>query len=65
MKNLFQKDYSFIEVGEPVVIHSEKVVAYVIEILGETIITTGGSYKKEQLSSLLEAYKLLSSFSNN
>lgn len=65
MKNTFQKDYSFIAVGKPVVIYSEKIVAYVVEILGDTIITTGGSFKKHQLSSVLEAYKLLSSFSNN
>lgn len=65
MKNLFPKDCSFIEVGKPVVIHSEKIIAYVIEISGETIITTAGSYKKEQLSSVITTYRLLSSFSDN
>ena len=55
----FSIDYSFIEVGKPVVVRGESIIAYVIEIFGETIITTGGNYKKEQLSSVIEVAKLI------
>jgi hypothetical protein len=65
MKNLFQKDYSFIQVGMPVVPKGKNEVVYIIEILGDNIFTTNGSYKKEQLSSVIEIANLLQSFSDN
>jgi hypothetical protein len=64
MVNLF-KDYSFIQVGSPAVPKGEKVVVYIIEILGENIITTGGSYYKEQLSSVIEIANIIEYLNNN
>ncbi len=64
MVNL-SKDYSFIKVGMPVVPSGKKEVVYIIEILGDNIFTTNGSYKKEQLSSVIEVAKIIEYFNNN
>lgn len=53
------KDYSFIQVGKPAIPIGKKEVVYIVEILGDKVITTNGSYKKEQLSSIFEIAKLL------
>ena len=37
------------KIGSAVCPKGEKIVVYIIEILGDTYITTGGSYKKEEL----------------
>lgn len=60
-------DYDFIKVGEPVCPkygsgipgkkHYERTVEYITEILGDLIITTGGSYKKEDLENVKTVYK--------
>lgn len=64
MLNL-SKDYSFIKVGTPVVAKGKKEVVYIIEIIGDNIFTTNGSYKKEQLSSVLEVAEIMKYFYNN
>jgi hypothetical protein len=61
----FNKDYSFIQIGMPVVPKGKKEVVYIIEILGDCIITTNGSYKKEQLNSVIEVAKIIDYFTNN
>jgi hypothetical protein len=61
----FNKDYSFIQIGIPVVPKGKKEVVYIIEILSDCIITTNGSYKKEQLSSVIEVAKIIEHFTNN
>jgi hypothetical protein len=60
-------DYDFIKVGEPVCPkygsgppagkHYERTVEYITEILGDLIITRGGSYKKEDLESVKTVYE--------
>ena len=60
-------DCEFIKVGEPVCPkygsgipgkkHYEQTVEYITEILGDLIITTGGSYKKEDLENVKTVYK--------
>jgi hypothetical protein len=64
MVNL-SKDYSFIQVGMPVVPKGKKEVVYIIEILGDHIFTTNGSYKKEQLSSVIEVAKIFMYLNNH
>ncbi len=59
------KDYSFIEVGNPAVPKGKKEVVYIIEILGDIIFTTNGSYKKEQLRSVIEVAKMVTYLDNN
>lgn len=56
-------DYDFIKIGAAVCPkygsgipgkkHYERTVEYITEILGDLIITTGGSYKKEDLESVV------------
>ena len=41
------------KIGRPVCPKGEKIVVYIIEILGDTFITTNGSYKKEELESVI------------
>tara|TARA_R110002096_G_scaffold114977_4_gene249150 strand:- start:1961 stop:2164 length:204 start_codon:yes stop_codon:yes gene_type:complete len=65
MKTQLEKDYSFIEVGSPVVPRGKREVVYIIEILGDNIITTNGSYKKEQLSSVIEIARIIYQLDNN
>jgi hypothetical protein len=59
------KDYSFIQIDSPVVPKGKKEVVYIIEILGDNIFTTNGSYKKEQLNSAIEVAKILMYFDNS
>ena len=47
------KKKEFIRVGAPVVPKGTKIVAYITEILGDTIITTDGSYKEEDLEDVI------------
>lgn len=61
----FNKDYSFIQIGTPVVPKGIKEVVFIIEILGDCIITANGIFKKEQLSSVIEVAKILEYFTNN
>jgi hypothetical protein len=58
-------DFSFIQQGIPVVVIGEKIVVDVIEILGDNIITTDGTYKKEQLVSLMDIVSLVDYVNNN
>jgi hypothetical protein len=58
-------DFSFIQLGIPVVVIGEKIVVDVIEILGDNIITTDGTYKKEQLVSLMDIVSLVDYVNNN
>jgi hypothetical protein len=58
-------DFSFIEVGKPVAVLGKKIVVYVLEILGDIIITTEGTYKKEQLVSLVDIVCLVDYINNN
>jgi hypothetical protein len=60
-------NYDFIKIGEPVCPkygsgipgekHYERTIEYITEILGDLIITTGGSYKKEDLESVRTVYE--------
>lgn len=60
-------DYDFIKVGEPVCPkygsgppvgkHYKRTVEYITEILGDLIITSGGSYKKKDLESVKTVYE--------
>lgn len=65
MKPQLEKDYSFIQVGRPVVPRGKKEVVYIIEILSDNIITTNGSYKKEQFSSVIEIAGIIAYFDYN
>jgi hypothetical protein len=56
-------NYDFIEIGAavcpkygtgtPGLEHSGKTIEYITEILGDLIITTGGSYSKEDIESVI------------
>jgi hypothetical protein len=58
-------DFSFIQVGRPVVVIGEKLIVYVIEILGDNILTTEGNYKKEQLVSVMDIAYLVEYIDDN
>jgi hypothetical protein len=57
-------NYDFIKIGNPVCPkygsgdpgseHDGKTVEYITEIIGDLVITTGGSYKKEDLESVID-----------
>lgn len=65
MKKVNIKDYSFIQVGSPVIPKGKREVVYIIEILNEKIITTNGTYQKENLNSVVHVATTLMCFSLN
>lgn len=56
MTNLL-KDYSFVRIGAPAVPRGLEEVVYIIDIDGDKILTTNGTYTREQLSSTVRIYE--------